>query len=63
MPGPEVCDAITDPKEKADCLSYRGKYAKQEVKEGMNRIDYASDMEFNDETILNPTRSVSGDTY
>ena len=29
MPGPEACAAITDPKEKSDCLSYKGKYAKK----------------------------------
>jgi len=63
MPGPEVCNLIEDPDEQERCLTYKGEYAKQEVNEGMNRIDYASDMEFNDETILNPTRRVSGDTY
>ena len=63
MPGPEVCNLIEDPDEQERCLTYKGEYAKQEVNEGMNRIDYSSDMEFNDETILNPTRRVSGDTY
>ena len=63
MPGPEVRNLIEDPDEQERCLTYKGEYAKQEVNEGMNRIDYSSDMEFNDETILNPTRRVSGDTY
>ena len=63
MPGPEVCNLIEDPDEQERCLTYKGEYAKQEVNEGMNPIDYASDMEFDDETILNPTRRVPGTTY
>ena len=28
MPGKEMCKKIMDPKEKADCMAYKGKYAK-----------------------------------
>ncbi|QDP66953.1 MAG: hypothetical protein Unbinned4409contig1002_54 [Prokaryotic dsDNA virus sp.] len=28
MPGPEMCKKIKDPKQKADCMAYKGKFAK-----------------------------------
>jgi len=28
MPGPSKCNKIKDPKEKSDCLNYKGKYAR-----------------------------------
>ena len=30
MPGPAVCNKITDPVEKKKCLNYEGKYAKND---------------------------------
>ena len=28
MPGKEMCKKIKDPKQKADCMAYKGKFAK-----------------------------------
>ena len=28
MPGKKACNKIADPKERQDCLNYKGKYAK-----------------------------------
>ena len=58
MPGPEVCDAITDPETKDRCLNYEDEFAEQKVNEGMNRIDYAGNMNFNEDSILNPMSKV-----
>ena len=61
MPGKE-CDAIIDPEEKADCLAYRGDYAR-EVNEGGNLLGRGmNEIEFDEETILNPRRSRRGVT-
>ena len=58
MPGKEECAVITDPKEKADCEAYRGKYA-QQVNEGGNLLGRGMNkIGFDEETILNPRRRV-----
>ena len=54
MPGPEVCNTIIDPEAKDRCLNYEGEFAEQEINEGMNRIDYVGNMNFNEDSILNP---------
>ena len=61
MPGRE-CDAITDPIKKQQCLDYEGEYAR-EVNEGGNLLGRGmNEIEFDEETILNPRRSRRGVT-
>ena len=54
MPGPDRCNKIIDPEERDRCLNYEGEFDEQEINVGMNRIDYAGNMNFNENSILNP---------